>query len=162
MYFMFCICMTLCSTHVGKSNLFDKKTMVSVEMIYKLLDGIRQAQSDSRKTRIICRLYAMLYTSDTGNKLIKQTTQRIYELVSPPHWYQLIIWNNFFHGLFSLRDKKFENVRNYITFKSIKHKQQQTSTLICVDYLIERQFNYIKWTSSIGRIKYTITNKLFT
>ena len=145
--------------------------MVSVEMIYKLLDGIRQAQSDSRKTRIICRLYAMLYTSDTGNKLIKQTTQRIYELVSPPHWYQLIIWNNFFHGLFSLRDKKFKNVRNYITFKSINKKQQQVPnnprhrtkasraqfdeifntfdngldisvvSLICVDYLIERQFN---------------------
>ena len=35
------------------------------------------------------------------------------------------LWNNFFHGLFSLRDIKFANVRNYIAFKSIKKKQQQ-------------------------------------
>ena len=145
---MFHVCATLCSTHVSKSNLFDTKSMIGVEMLCKVLDCIGKTSKESREKRIIQRLHFLLFNSDCDNKLIEQINQGIYLLNNRYHWYQLIAWNNFFHGVFSFGDPtRWSNTRRAIHFASNpKHNDDIVGdrglgvpviSLLYADYLIQ-------------------------
>lgn len=76
--------------------------MIGVEMLYKLLECIGKTSKQCDKTRIIERLHCMLHNQDCGNQLIEQINQAARLLNNRYHWFQLVIWNNFFHAIFSV------------------------------------------------------------
>ena len=168
---MFNICATLCSTHVSQSGLFEIKSMFSVEMLYRLLDCIGKVSKKSNQKKIIERLYVMLQHNDCGDKLIEEISQRIHLLNNRYHWYQLIIWNNFFHAIFSFGDSmQWSKKRSAIHFLSKRKHNNSIGddemsprfdngldvsilSLLYVDYLIKSRLN-------IAQRNYPLENKV--
>ena len=162
--FMFHVCATLCSTSISRSNLFDTKSIIGVEMLYKVLDRIGKPTQKSRKKRklIIQRLHFLLYNSDCDDKLIEQISQGIYILRNPYHWYQLIVWNNFFHGIFSFGDPgRWSNTSSGIGFVS-NINRKHNHPIIGGDNVSSSQFDKELDVSAISllHVDYLIKSRL--
>ena len=125
---MFHVCVTFCSDYVERSDLFNKTSLFSIEMIYKLLDCMQKSSDEVIKRRIMERLYFMIYDKDSSQKLIDQISQRIYELDSEYHWYQLIVWNNFLHALLGIDDPQWTSKRSSIRFAPTQRQKQDNNT----------------------------------
>ena len=145
---MFYIFTTLSSNHVQRSKFFNVKSMIGIERIYKLLDCMQQA---ANKDEIRQRLHTMIYKKSSCVRLIKQVRQSIDELFDPYCWYQLVIWNNFLHGVYGFGDNEWRNKASSISFSLRKQQNKimasayknkfelkiSVVSLLSVDYLIE-------------------------
>ena len=167
---------------MSESRLFDIKSMIGVEMLYKVLDCISKASTQCDKQRIIDRLNFMFSNTDGDDTFILQISRAVDSLSSPYHWYQLIVWNNFFDGIFNfgtpaktrsakLADcfAKRERERERKRKRTLKHSKNENInevvssfdkgldaiviSLLYVDWLIKSQLK-------IDQRNYPLENKL--
>ena len=139
--FMFYICATLCCDHVKISRLFEAKSMIGVNIVYKLLDSID-------RERVSKKLCCLLYDTDCVDKVINQIGQRINGVQDVYHWYQLIIFNNFLQAVFNVTDVQYSSRHTppCLSWRqglagSEDSMDMSTVSLVYVDYLIERQLS---------------------